>query len=361
MKSYFIKHTTLFGFVLLSTQAIAQSSVTLYGIIDDSISRVSNAGGGVKWATLPGISAGNRFGFKGSEDLGGGYKAVFQLENGFTINDGALGQGSTNVSRIFGRQAWVGISSPFGTMTGGRQYDFMADMFSYSSAAYTTSYMLRPGTAGTLVGNNGSATDFDRLGGARVDNSVKYQSQKYAGVTFGVLYGFGGQAGAFSAGSTKSAEIHWDNALFSANAVITDYKEPDSSGHFRNWGVGATYQIGQALVSSLYTNTRLTSTGDTVSVADVGVKYAFTPAFFLGTGFVYMKPNHGSANVVLKGIRQQYGVNADYFLSKATDVYAAVLYQHGHSGEGAQIYNLTPTSLDASSQSLISVGLRHVF
>ena len=361
MQPTIIRYTLAGSIALLSLTAAAQSSITLYGIVDNSISRVSNAGGSAKWATLPGISAGNRFGFKGREDLGGGYQAVFQLENGFTINDGALGQGSPNVSRIFGRQAWVGISSPFGTATAGRQYDFMADMFGYSSAAYVTSYMLRPGTAALLVGNNGSAADFDRLGGARVDNSLKYQSLKYAGLSFGMLYGFGNEPGAFSAGSTKSAELRWDHENLSVNAVFTDYEEADSSGHFRNWGVGATYRLSQALFSALYTNSRLTSTGDMVSVADVGVKYAFTPAFFLGAGFVYMKPNHGADNIVLNGIRQQYGVNADYFFSKQTDVYAAMLYQHGRAGSGVEIYNLPVTSLDASSQSLITVGLRHVF
>jgi predicted porin len=361
MKTAIFRYTTFAGFAVLSSQAIAQSSISLYGIVDDSISRISNSGGGVRWATLPGIGYGNRFGFKGKEDLGGGYSTVFQLENGFTINDGALGQASPNTTRIFGRQAWVGIATPYGTVTGGRQYDFMADLYSYSTAAYVTSYMLRPGTAGVLVGNNGSATDFDRLGGARVDNSIKYQSVKYSGVSFGGLYGFGGQAGSFSTGSTKSAEARWENGFFSANASFTDFKEFDNSGHYRNWGVGVTSQFGQALLSALYTNTRLTSTGDTVSVADVGVKYAITPALFLGTGFVYMKPNHDSSNVILKGIRRQAGIDIDYYLSKRTDVYAAVLYQRGEAGDGAQIYNLPSTNLSAASQSLMSVGLRHLF
>lgn len=361
MKKKIVRCSLLAGFAVLSTQVAAQTSITLYGIVDNSISRISNSGGAARWATLPGIGYGNRFGFKGKEDLGGGYNAVFQLENGFTINDGAMGQGSPNASRIFGRQAWVGIGTPYGAITAGRQYDFMADLYNYSTAAYVTSYMLRPGTAALLVGNNGSATDFDRLGGARVDNSVKYQSLKYSGFSFGGLYGFGGQAGAFSTGSTKSAELHYDRGFFSASASFTDFKEFDNSGHFRNWGVGATYQLGPALFSALYTNTRLTSTGDTVSVADLGVKYAITQALFLGTGFVYMKPNHDPSNLVLQGIRRQVGVDIDYFLSKRTDVYAAVLYQRGKAGDGAQIYNLPATDPGAASQSLMSVGLRHLF
>ena len=77
--------------------AHAQSSVTLYGVIDDSIQYVHNAdvrAGNNTLAAWPhGNLQGNRWGMKGTEDLGGGLKAIFQLENGFDPNSGKLGQG----------------------------------------------------------------------------------------------------------------------------------------------------------------------------------------------------------------------------------------------------------------------------
>ena len=75
------------------SMAQAQNSVTLYGVIDESISFTHNDGGKNTVQMLAGNLQGNRWGLKGSEDLGGGLKAVFQLENGFNLSNGKLGQG----------------------------------------------------------------------------------------------------------------------------------------------------------------------------------------------------------------------------------------------------------------------------
>ncbi|RBJ77057.1 porin, partial [Pseudomonas sp. MWU12-2534b] len=102
--------------------AQAQSSVTLYGVIDTSIAWVHGNDGQANnsWQMLSGNLQGSRFGLKGAEDLGGGLKAIFQLENGFDPGTGKLNQGG----RMFGRQAFVGLeSSQYGTLTLGRQYD----------------------------------------------------------------------------------------------------------------------------------------------------------------------------------------------------------------------------------------------
>ena len=89
--------------------AHAQSSVTLYGVIDTSITYIhGNAGqGNNSWSMGSGNLQGARWGLKGTEDLGGGLKAIFQVENGFNSTNGALGQGQ----RMFGRQAFVGLQS----------------------------------------------------------------------------------------------------------------------------------------------------------------------------------------------------------------------------------------------------------
>src|ERR1044072_1523990 len=98
---------------LLSVTGVAhaQSSVTLYGLIDESIQYAHNtvdaSGKNSNQVGLVGGNLqGNRFGLKGTEDLGGGLKAIFQLENGFDINSGRLGQGG----KMFGRQAYVGLT-----------------------------------------------------------------------------------------------------------------------------------------------------------------------------------------------------------------------------------------------------------
>ena len=101
----------------------AQSSVTLYGIINEAITYSSNQGGHSAVQLTGNGEYGSRWGLRGAEDLGGGTKAIFTLENGFNPVNGALGQNN----RMFGRQAFVGLSSePYGTLTFGRQFFFLA-------------------------------------------------------------------------------------------------------------------------------------------------------------------------------------------------------------------------------------------
>jgi predicted porin len=107
----------------LAGVASGQSSVTLYGMVDNGLSYASNSGGSHQYNMSSGVLSGSRFGLLGSEDLGGGLKAIFTLENGFDVNSGKASQGGL----MFGRRAFVGLSSSrFGTITLGRQYDFHA-------------------------------------------------------------------------------------------------------------------------------------------------------------------------------------------------------------------------------------------
>jgi predicted porin len=110
--------------VVTVTAAHAQSTVTLYGLIDEGVDFNSNLNGQRQWKMSSGDAQGSRWGLKGAEDLGGGYKAVFQLENGFDVNTGRLMEGG----REFGRQAFVGLSNDsIGTLTFGRQYDSLVE------------------------------------------------------------------------------------------------------------------------------------------------------------------------------------------------------------------------------------------
>jgi len=112
------------GVLAFPLSSFAQSSVTLYGVIDEGFNYTSNVGGHSNEQLQSGYAQGSRWGLKGSEDLGGGLKALFQLENGFDVNSGNLNQGG----RMFGRQAYVGLSSAkLGTVTLGRQYDSVVD------------------------------------------------------------------------------------------------------------------------------------------------------------------------------------------------------------------------------------------
>src|SRR5471032_422998 len=112
--------------ILSAVPAFAQSSVTLYGVVDNGLSYQSSqtslgstSGGRSNTKMVQGVWAGSRFGLKGAEDLGGGTKAIFQLESGFNSATGA----AQFTNAMFGRQAWIGVTNnSYGTFQAGRQY-----------------------------------------------------------------------------------------------------------------------------------------------------------------------------------------------------------------------------------------------
>lgn len=177
--------------ILICTAAQAQSSVTPYGILDNGISYVSNqkTSGGTGHSNVFSSSSnivGNRWGMMGAEDLGGGLKAIFRLEGGFSGQSGALQQGG----RLFGRQAWVGLSDPsYGAVTIGRQYDSVVDYLAPRSPAQS----FVGGLEFSHPMDNDNFSDFFRL-----DNSIKYASVDYRGLRFGGLYALSNSAGGFN-------------------------------------------------------------------------------------------------------------------------------------------------------------------
>lgn len=189
-----------------ATAAHAQSSVTLYGIVDNGLAYQNNAapstgatsGGHSKVSMSTGVWAGSRFGLKGNEDLGGGTKAIFQLEAGVNTATGA----SQWSGGIFTRQAWVGLTNAaYGTLTAGRQYTAYYTLLSpYSPTTWLTgAYGAHPG-------------DIDSLDTSyRANNSLVYMSPKFYGFTVGGSYSFGGVPGSVNRGSTWSAAIQYLN------------------------------------------------------------------------------------------------------------------------------------------------------
>ncbi|MGE8487927.1 MAG: porin, partial [Paraburkholderia nemoris] len=164
--------------ICATTGAWAQSSVTLYGSLDAGIAYISNAGGHSKWIEEQGNMQPDRWGLKGVEDLGGGLKTVFQLENGFYTNTGAFAKAGT----LFNRQAFVGLSSDqFGTVTLGHQTPFSFDVLGPLSTAYQAAswYAFHPGNIDELADT----------GVVPFDNSVKFRSASFAGFSVGAMMG----------------------------------------------------------------------------------------------------------------------------------------------------------------------------
>src|SRR5438067_2141568 len=147
----------------------AQSNVTIYGVLDAGVSYFSNVVGRSKLNASDGINIGNRLGFRGSEDLGGGLRAVFALESGLGLY--------TGTGAFWQRQAYVGLSdAKWGTLTLGRQYEFTWDFATiFTIGSRVGAYAFHPG-------------DYDRLAGTlRLNNSVKYVSNPIGGFKLGAL------------------------------------------------------------------------------------------------------------------------------------------------------------------------------
>ncbi|MFB9127389.1 porin [Paraburkholderia dipogonis] len=372
---------------VFATAAHAQSSVTLYGVIDAGISYVNNSKTATGHDNLfkydDGVAQGSRWGLRGTEDLGGGLKALFVLESGFNSGNGTLGQGGA----LFGRQAYVGLSKDgIGSLTFGRQYSFSTD---YLGGNYSTGGQ-------TVAGNYAyHINDVDQLTSSRINNAVKFSSANFAGLTFGAMYGFSNQAGAFAgsptvgttAGSSRaySFGVNYANGPFGVGAAYTDIRFPAQSTpvfstamanvttgtvrDLRTFGVGGRYTIAAATLWALYTNTRFEPiTGGTTTFAayEAGAKYAFTPALTAGAGYTYMHLSNAN-----RGHWNQADLSVDYALSKRTDVYALGIYQiaSGHNaatgdvqaqiGSSTSYFSTSGTGSD--NQLAFRVGIRHKF
>jgi predicted porin len=350
----------------ICSYANAQSSVTLYGLLDVGITYANNTGGHSKLYEDAGVLNGNRWGLRGVEDLGGGLQTIFVLENGFNISTGALGNGGT----LFGRQGYVGLSSPtWGTFTLGRRPDLMINLFYYANTGYAGFYAVH-------------ALDMDRLSGEQANNSVEYDTPTYRGVSFSAMYGFSDVAGAF-AGDSGSARVISFSGKFEGNGPLslvgtyTDINGTGGSGtqtvaenilgatDIRSYGFGARYtfkDVGQ--VYSSVTSNRATGEAGGKSTSgvfvDAGVSYPVTPAFFVNPSVTWGRvadARYGQMNLVL-----------DYFLSKRTDVYVGGYFQKSMTaGQGAGLPDVASfVTLNAGDsttdkQLALRIGIRSKF
>ncbi|MBN3809600.1 porin [Paraburkholderia sp. Ac-20347] len=373
-----------------ATAAHAQGSVTLYGIVDAGIAYVHNAqdSSGQNASTLVKFSSGNlsgsRWGLRGSEDLGNGLAAIFQLENGFNVGTGVAGQGQ----REFGRKSIVGLASnTWGTVTLGRQYDPLVDL---------VQPLTQDGPFGGVFGTPGDLDNYDNS--LRVSNSVKYTSPLISGLQFEALYGFGGVAGATGSGQTWSFGAAYSNGPLAlaagyfyangGNTVTSGVRTWSSSSDSLfntviNQGfasansiqivrAGGSYAIGAVSFGLAYSNTQYGS--DAFSTfhetakfnnGSAFVNYQFSPALRAGVGY-----NYTSLTGPSSAHYNQVNVGGDYALSKRTELYALAGWQkasgHTLNAKGAAVDAQASigdfgVNSGTDTQTLAVVGIRHKF
>ncbi|MFM0502927.1 porin [Paraburkholderia caffeinilytica] len=399
----------------VAAQSHAQSAVTLYGVVDIGINYSSNTQTSVGANGVPvghrqvyvadGLNAGkmgSRWGLRGKEDLGGGLEAIFNLENGFSMANGAFAQGGAE----FGRQAWVGLkSNKLGTLSAGRQYEFTTEYVGALSAVTTFGgeFSTHPGNVDGLLNIR------------RANNSVKYQSPDFHGLSFGALVGLGGVPGSVSQNSVVSGGLRYNvsglqaavSYLNARNPNISAYGiNPSSSGVTGNnlgsagsatsaqnapiiagfasantleeVAVGMTYTMGAEQFGAVFTRTAFEGLGNTsqsgpnslhlqgsvhVNNAEVSIQHHVTPLFYVGAAYDYAwvssVGNLGTSHY------HQVSLGGDYALSKRTDLYVLAAWEQaaGTNSLGkpavAQIGYMSPSA--TNHQLALTAGIAHRF
>ncbi|WP_175885057.1 porin [Burkholderia sp. BCC0044] len=370
-----IASTTLACAAGMCGNAFAQSSVTLYGVIDESIQYTHNTGGASNQVKLQsGQMSVSQWGLKGTEDLGGGLSALFNLQNGFNVNSGKMSGGL-----LFGRKAFVGLAGGFGTVTAGRQQDTLQDLVLPVQGNNFLEYFTAPG-------------DVDNADGSvRNSNAVKWVSPSWGGLQVAAMYGFGGVAGSVGSGQAYNAAMsytagrltvaagyaHLDNgnAVLStrgASSADTIFLSPVNSAYATASAVniaraGVSYVLGAFTVGGHYSYAEYLRDGNSTFGAterynngSVFVAWQASPALLFETGYNYLK-SHGDSSATY----QQVTLAADYALSKRTDLYATMSYGHasGSNGAGPAQAVIADAYVDGgkATQELAIVGIRHRF
>ncbi|SAK76418.1 porin protein [Caballeronia arationis] len=382
------KAAVIAGAALTAAPVFAQSSVTLYGIVDDSVvyqssqtnlNKTNPGRSNVKMAS--GIWAGSRFGLKGAEDLGGGSKAIFQLESGFDINSGQ----AQFSNALFARQAWVGLTNPaYGTFTAGRQYTSYYTLLSpYSPTNWLT---------GFFGAHPGDLDGLDTI--YRANNSVVYTSPKLYGLTVSGSYSFAGVPGSVYQGSTWSAGAQYaqgpiglavafsriNNAangggIYSGSsttindttsttgggqpgvsAITNGYQRAQAQQRFAvgggytfnsSWDITATYTNVQYIpgISSLFTNEAVFNTAGTV------VHWKASPVWDFGAGYSYTWAS--KANGINDAASyHQFNLSQYYSLSKRTGLYALEAFQRANGNTLA-----TPSGTGVNRQTAANASI----
>ena len=386
MKKTLLAAALLAGF---AGAASAQSSVTLYGIIDGGLryNKVSldNNPGASNFGMAYGQQSGNRFGLRGVEDIGGGNRVTFQLENGFEFGNGTLQQGG----RIFGRQAWIGVeNNSWGYVRIGRQTNFATEYVGIPVDPFGTGF-------GQL--NMGAA--FGVANTDRISNAIKYQTPNMSGFQAGVGYSFStGNTGVYTAAagggaSTGSAYnfatqnnmrqltlgAKYANGPIYVAASYDKIYAQESKGEnasISSWNIAGTYDFKVVKLAAGYGQTRdgavlgqgsgVTGAGNFNNIGAGNGEVIFAPAvgtnsYIVGAtvpvnpvsrvllSWTMLTPNTNMKDAYNAQNQTAYNIAYTYDFTKRTNMYALFGYMTNVG------------TVDTVKSTLVGLGLRHQF
>lgn len=354
--------------------AFAQGNVQLYGVIDAGVTHFSGIKGGTGSTSATGLSSGvqggDRIGIRGGEDLGGGLKAVFDVETGFCGTGisqnqpvGYAGAGAANGYCTGGpsggfmqRQSWVGLKGSFGEIMGGRLY----------TTQFLNEAAIDPFGYG-LTGNIGNLA----LAVPRSQQTIEFVAPTIGGFTGNATYTFaannGNVPGATPATSKVGRGFSLDG-MYDQGPVVAGLLYSQSTNTVVNpatglndgktslWQAFGSYDFGSAKVAALYEHLAGDYNTPTQKFYMLGVTVPAGPGALLAS---YGHLDNGLAN----GVAKQYAIGYKYNLSKQTDLYAS--YSHMTNGLGVSKAVGDSTDVLAGvagvSSSGVTVGMSHSF
>ena len=316
-----------------SGAAMAQSSVTVYGIADIWFGSVKSGINGVRQTKLDsGGVSGSRFGFKGSEDLGGGLKANFLLEQGFSLDTGA----ASDSSKAFNRQAYVGLSGGFGEFKFGNVFTAYDDISGATNGAFDS----------VLSANQQvfRSTGYNSNPG----NNIYYATPSFGGFSGAVSYGLGeNKTTTDSASNVVSLHGKYENGPIYVGAAYQREK-PVGNGDAVKFGrLNGSYDFGVAKLLASYGKTNAIN-GKTNEYL-IGVDVPLGGALTLSADYATSKTK--SVVVGNRSKRSGYGVALAYGLSKRTTVYTGF-----HSATEKD-----DAGVKTDKTTAYAVGLKHTF
>ena len=414
MKKLTLVATAVMG--LLSTSAaMAQSTVTLYGLLDGGYNHVSGLKNGTFNGLASGIMEGSRFGLRGSEDIGGGYKAIFTLENRLELDTGsvtnrpnsgaqlpdrvgatananlpvglagtplalgtiaaintAIGTNAFGVNltgNLFDRQAYAGLVTPFGAFTLGRQYTP-----AYLTAAAFDASLTQSSLAAGQVASLPAAFDI------RLSNTLQYGIQT-GGITATLMYGAGEVAGSNSASRFWGGMAMYKGDGFSVGFGHNEKKNEFGQKSLTNNVLGATVDVGPGTVYGQYSTIRDDNpSGLSPFFVTAGPVFqaAYNVAFRQDAKLMHIgyRLTSGVHTIVtafnrlddkraINADTDSYGVTYTYALSKRTNL-NAVLTRFNNKGSG----QVAPggngfiggvTASAGTDSTNVAFGIRHTF
>jgi predicted porin len=329
----------------LACAAHAQSSVTLYGVLDDAVQFVNaqpkHTGQVVN--LIQGGERPSRFGLTGTEDLGGGLKTVFRLEAGIDPNTGLQTQGAE-----WGRYAYVGLANRFGTLMIGRNatplYDF--------ARLYDPEHVFNYG----IVKQDAAFND-------RGNNAIKYTGQFgpfYTSLFYSTNYsGTGEVAGQPKVGREDSVQVDYGSGPFEIGAVAEQFfgtTVQTQNDRSRFVSVAANYKLGKAqgFIGFKNANANVSNRASVNNLWWAGVDYSPSSSVKISDAVYYTRYSGTSSRALT------FAATVDYYLSKRTNLYVSGSYAH-NQGTASIGVNGPGTTDPGASQTGAMAGISHQF